>query len=525
MSEGYLCLILHAHLPFVRHPEHESFLEEQWLFEAITESYIPLINVLERLVSEGIDFRLTVSLSPPLVSMLSDRLLQSRYLSHLDKLIELSSKEVKRTRNLTEFNRVARMYHEHFTAFKEAFRDRFSGNLLEAFKKLQRLGKIELITSAATHGYLPCLTPSEKAVAAQVRVGVSHHTEHFGQPPDGFWLPECAYYPGLDDILAKSGIRYFLTEAHGVLHATPRPKFGLFAPVYCPSGVAAFGRDLESSKQVWSSVEGYPGDFDYRDFYRDVGFDLDLDYIKPYIQPDGTRVFTGIKYYRITGKTDAKEPYDPERAREKAVEHAGHFLEARTRQVRRLSALMDRKPVIVAPYDAELFGHWWFEGPEWLYFLVKKAHSNPALRLTTLGEYLSEYPVNQVALPAASSWGYKGYHETWLDGANDWIYRHLHRAADMMTELARTHDAPDTMTRRALNQAARELLLAQSSDWAFMMKQGSNESYARKRTERHLRNFLRLHREISGGKIDQNHLASLEFANNIFPRMDYSAFA
>jgi len=136
--------------------------------------------------------------------------------------------------------------------------------------------------------------------------------------------------------------------------------------------VAAFGRDPDSSKQVWSADEGYPGDFWYRDFYRDIGFDLDYDYVRPYLPPTGQRIHTGLKYHRITGKTDQKEPYDPERARSRVQEHADHFVETRLGQVAWLARQMERPPIVVCPYDAELFGHWWFEGPWWLEMVFRR---------------------------------------------------------------------------------------------------------------------------------------------------------
>lgn len=524
--KGYLALILHAHLPYVRHPEYDRFLEEEWFYEAVTETYIPLITTFQSLLDEGVDFRITMTLSPSLVSMLSDELLQERYMRHLDRLIDLAEKELERTGMDPTFHPLAQMYWKRFTRSRDMFERRYGRNLVAAFRDLQDAGVLEILTCAATHGYLPCLSTNREAVRAQIEVATTHYEAHFGRRPAGVWLPECGYYDGLDSILQEAGIRYFVIETHGMLHASPRPRYGVFAPVYCPTGVAAFGRDMESSKQVWSSRDGYPGDFFYRDFYRDVGFDLDFDYIRPYIQPDGVRVFTGIKYYRITGKTDHKQPYDPDRAREKAAEHAGNFMFNRERQVEYLESLMGRKPILVAPYDAELFGHWWFEGPEWLYYLLKKVHYDQnTLRLATPSEYLRDNPTNQVTAPSPSSWGYKGYNEVWLEGSNDWVYRHLHKAAERMTELARENRAPDDLTRRALNQAARELLLAQSSDWAFMMKVGAMSSYARRRTKEHIQRFTGLYNEIKQGRINQAALAGLEHADNIFPDIDYSLYA
>lgn len=520
-SKGYLALILHAHLPFVRHPEHEESMEENWLFEAMTESYIPLFLVLENLIQDGIDFRLTFSLSPTLASMLSDPFLQSRYLRRLGRMMELADKEVARTRSQPQFHPLALMYRDHFARVHDAYVNRYQKNLIGGFKRFQELGKVELIASAATHAYLPLLSVSEAAVRTQIRVGLEHHRQTFGKRAEGFWLPECGFYPGLDRLLQEQDVRFTILETHGVTRADERPRYGVHAPLYSPSGVAVFARDPDSSRQVWSSVEGYPGDFDYREFYRDIGHDLEFDYIRPYIHPDGIRYDTGIKYYRITGEDKAKEPYLPECAEGKAACHAGHFVSARIAQIQHLAEMIDRKPLVVAPYDAELFGHWWFEGPRFLDHLIRKiALEQDTVRLVTLTEYLDEYPVNQTATPCMSSWGSKGFNEVWDNQRNQWIYPHLHIAAEFMEELAATHSAGSALTRRALNQAARELLLAQSSDWAFMMYSGTTDQYARARLTSHIGQFHEIRKAIGQDTLDSAWLAQLESRNSIFPEID-----
>jgi len=258
-----------------------------------------------------------------------------------------------------------------------------------------------------------------------------------------------------------------------------------------------------------------------------VGFDLDYDYIKPYLHDDGVRVNLGIKYYKITGKTDHKEPYVRQHALERAAEHAGNFMFNREKQIEWLAGIVrDRKPIIVAPYDAELYGHWWFEGPDWINFLMRKiAFDQKTIKLTTPTEYLAENATCQVSTPSLSSWGYKGYAEVWLNSSNDWIYRHLHVAAERMVELSRQFPEADGVTRRALNQAARELLLAQSSDWSFIMKTGSHVEYAVKRTQEHVQKFTRLHDDIRAGAIDEGWLADCEYKDNIFPDIDYRVYA
>jgi len=521
MYKGYLCLVLHSHLPYVRHPEHEDFLEEDWLYEAITETYIPLIWTLEALSNDNVYFRLTMSLSPTLISMLTDGLLQDRYLRHINRLIELAHKEVERTRWQPEFQHLAIMYLNSFCKARDTFQ-RFNRNLITAFKNFQDAGSLEIITCGATHGFFPLMDICKESVRAQVKVAVSHYEAVFGRKPRGIWLPECGYHPGHDEILKEAGLRYFFTDSHGVLHGAPRPKYGVFAPVYCRgTGVAAFGRDLESSKQVWSSIDGYPGDYLYREFYRDIGFDLDYEYIRPYIHPDGVRINTGIKYFRITG-SEKKEPYNPHWAREKASEQAGNFMFNREKQIDYLYDFMQKKPIIVSPYDAELFGHWWYEGPLWLEFLIRKiAFDQKTIRLITPSEYLLENPRNQVITPSLSSWGWKGYSEMWLQGSNDWIYRHLHTASGRMTELAKSFPHADGLLRRALKQALRELLLAQSSDWAFIMGTGTHISYAVRRTKEHLLRFTRLYEDIKSNSIDENWLSDIEYKDNIFPDIDY----
>ncbi|MBI3087422.1 MAG: DUF1957 domain-containing protein [Candidatus Omnitrophica bacterium] len=525
-DQGFVALVLHSHLPFIRHPEHEDFLEERWLFEALTETYLPLVERFQRLANDKVPFRITMSFTPTLLAMLSDWLLQARYVRHLEKLIELSEKEIWRTRWQPPFHRLALLYHHRFTTARQLFVDAYRRNLLTPFRELADGGVLEPIASCATHGFLPLMDYQRAAVRAQMRVGAQAFEQAFGRRPVGMWLPECGYHPEHDAFLKELGVRYFLTDAHGVLFASPRPKYGVYAPVYCRSGVAAFGRDLESSKSVWSAVEGYPGDFDYREFYRDAGFELDYDYVRPYVNPDGTRVNTGIKYHRITGKTDDKQPYDPDRALEKASQHAGNFMFNRERQVEFIRTVMDRPPLVVSPYDTELFGHWWFEGPDWLEFLIRKAHFDQrTFTLISPSDYLARYPKNQVTQPCMSSWGYQGYNEVWLNGSNDWTYRHLHKMVDRMVDTARAHPHATGLRQRALNQMARELLLAQSSDWAFILKTGTHTGYAYRRVRDHLARFSHLYDSLQRDALDEAWLAEVEAADNCFPFLDYRVYA
>ena len=289
MPKGYLLLVLHAHLPYVRHPEYDRFLEERWFFEAVTETYIPLIKFFDRLQAEGAPFKLTLSISPTLANMMEDPLLRQRCLRHLDLSLDLAEKECERTKNWPDVHALAVMYRRLFEEARTTFVDRCGTRLVTAFQHYAETGNLELITCAGTHGYLPLLNGEPATVKAQVFTAVDEHARIFGSKPKGMWIPECAFYPGLDEVLAQAGIRYFLVDGHGIEHAEPAPAFGVHAPLYCPSGVAAFGRHPMTSKLVWSTSVGYPADPNYREYYRDIGFDLDQEYLEPYQYAEGVR--------------------------------------------------------------------------------------------------------------------------------------------------------------------------------------------------------------------------------------------
>ncbi|MEA2049989.1 MAG: 1,4-alpha-glucan branching protein domain-containing protein [Campylobacterota bacterium] len=524
MIKGYWVPVLHSHLPFVKHPEHDYFLEEHWLFEAITECYIPLLKNLQKLYEENIDFRITTSVTPPLAQMLDDTHLMEKYGKYLDRLIELGVKEVERTKDDDVYRDIAIYYKNFFEKTKEFFDGFLKQNVLNGYKFFNDVGKLEVITCGATHGFLPLLSVNRKAVEVQIEIAVESHKRHFNKPPKGIWLPECAYYDGLDEILKDNGIEFFFMDSHGLVYGEPTALNGVYAPIYTQNSVAAFARDPHSAKQVWSSKEGYPGDFNYRDFYRDIGYDLDYDYIKDYIDPDGSRVFTGFKYHKVTGDSDFKEVYDPKVAMDTTVSHAKDFHFNREKQFEYLGQNMDRTPMVVSPYDAELFGHWWFEGPQFLYNVFKEINKHKVIKAVTPNEYLSMYSKNQVVNPSASSWGDEGYYDVWLNETNAWIYRHLHNMADEMVYLANEHkDENDFGKIRVLNQMARELLLAQSSDWAFLMTTKTAIEYSEQRTKEHIHNFNKL-QEMIESYIDFEFLEKLEYKNSIFEFLDFRIY-
>ena len=556
-KKGYVSFVLHAHLPFIHHPESNDYLEESWLYEAISETYIQLLRNFKKLVDEGVNFRITMSMTPPLLSMLDNKLLQQKYINYLENLIELSEKEIKRTTFNEKMNNLSKYYYERYSDDLRLFKDEFKCDLISQFKYFQDIGVLEIITCGATHGYFPILYVNEKTVRAQIAVGVQTYERYFGKKPRGIWLPECGYVPEADKYLREFGVDYAIVESHGVLYANPTPIYGTLAPIVSPQGFTVFGRDMESSRQVWSSINGYPGDYNYRDFYRDIGYEADYDYIKPYIAHNGVRVHTGIKYHRITGDTDNKDIYDIQWAKDSAERQAGHFLNSRTEQIENASHYMNKPPIVLCPYDAELYGHWWYEGPYWLYILFKKIYYDECnFELITPSEYMDKYPEIQQCQPCRSSWGANGYSEVWLNPSNDYAHKHLHTAGDRMCELAyKFRDSYDFLNSldnqikelkkekkpitsitssskyrnakiqvRALNQAARELLLAQSSDWLFIITNNTMVDYAHRRIKDHIGRFTRLYNELNSGKIDRKFLSEIEEKDPVFPDIDYRIY-
>ncbi len=529
MPVGYFSLILHAHLPFVRHPEYPEFLEEDWLYEAITEVYIPLIFIFERLHEADAKPRLAMNISPPLCEMLADNLLQERYTAHLENLIELAHKEFERVKKEdVEFYDVVEMYVEMLEASLDLWNNKYNRNLINAFRELQDKGVLEIITCCATHGFMPLISTHE-ARKAQIEIAVKNYWKHFGRQPRGIWLAECAYEPGVENLLKDAGIEYFVGDSHAILYGDPRPRYGVHAPVRCPNGVAVFARDVETSQQVWSAEAGYPGNEIYREFYRDIGWDLPIDYLKPHLHKDGNRRHLGLKYYRITGRKtpqNKKLPYKPKAATMRAAEDAGDFLGKRLEQAYQLRDVYEgRSPLVVSPYDAELYGHWWFEGPQFIDYLFRQIHfDQDKVEAVTPGDFLDSNIPIQIQQPTASSWGENGYYKVWLNEGTSWMYQYAHEAEKKMTELANHFEHPNEIEYRALNQCARELLLAQSSDWAFQIYQGTTVEYSSKRFRSHIHRFNLLAEGLERYEVNEDLLREIESRDTIFQEIDYRIY-
>ncbi len=525
MVSGNIGLVLHAHLPFVRHPEYPKFLEENWFFEAITETYVPLLRMLNRLKRDEVPFSLTISLSPTLVTMFADQLLKKRYEAHLKRTIELGMKEMERTKGDPELNKLAKLYMVYFEQVLYEYNEVYRQNLIKAFRDLENEGYVTLITTAATHAYLPLYQEYPEAVQAQIELAMMTHVNHFRRKPGGLWLPECGYYPGVERMLKVNDLGYFFTASHGVMLGSEPAQRGVFAPVKCSNGVHAFARCYELSQAVWSEEDGYPADYVYRDFYRDIGYDLDMNYIREYVHEPDVRSFTGFKYYAITGKNSEKRLYDPEAAKKRVREHVQNFIYTIERSAERVGPLLDREPYFVIPFDAELFGHWWFEGVEWLELVIRGIAGHQSLGLITPHEYLERYPDNQEQQIATSSWGNNGYSSVWLDGANDWIYRHIHKSIERIIELVDRFPEQESLKKRFLNHAAREVLLLMASDWPFIMSNSPKMNYAERRIREHIHNFNVVYDNLCRNTVDTEWLTKTEKKYTIFPDIDYQVFS
>jgi 1,4-alpha-glucan branching enzyme len=518
MAAGDLALVLHAHLPYVRSGEPGS-LEEDWYFQALQECYLPLVQVLEAAAANpDSDPRLTLGLSPTLLTLLSDRALNRRFIPWLEQRRALLAEAA------APYAAAAAALDAQLAGVIAQFRA-WEGNLLPRFRSLQQAGVLDLITCAATHGYLPLLRDTPEAVHAQLITAVREHQRLLGERPMGIWLPECAYYEGLDQAMAQCGLRYSLLDGHGLLHALPRPRYGVYAPICSPGGVAFFGRDSASTLPVWSASQGYPGDGAYREFHRDLGWDLP----EERLQAAGilSRRPLGLKLHRVTAQAsslDGKQPYDPEGAAVRVGEHAQAYLEGRAAQLESLANTIGREPLLVAPFDAELFGHWWFEGPRFLAELFRRGPA-AGVRFTHLRGVLARDQVLQVCGPSPSSWGQGGYHDYWLNDTNAWVVAEWQRASRAMVRRV-NRGVASAEQRRWLTQAGRELLLAQSSDWSFILRAGTTTELARERIHRHLDRFWRLLDALEQGtSLPRGWLQALERDDGLFPALNAADWA
>ena len=533
---GSFTFVLHSHLPYVL--SHGKWPHgTDWLCEAAAETYIPLLNVFNRLVDEGVEPRVTIGLTPILCEMLADLSFVAEFQQYLQTKIDTARSNEKEfgAQGMEHFRDIALFWENWYTNIARDFESKYERDIIGAFRRLQDGGHIEIITSAATHGYLPLLGTDE-AVQAQVRIGVDTYKRHFARQPRGMWLPECAYRPryewvapeelregeekqdqeqpvlrkGIDEFLSESHIEYFIIDAHllkggkalGVYaerFEALRAIFQNFADQYKPldentertpleaylvssspdtkAPVACFTRHERTSMQVWSAEHGYPGNGYYLDFHK-----------KHF--PGGLRLW---RVTSIQADLSQKQPYEPIHVAEISEAQANHFVELVKEGLRAHRDLTGRNGVVCCPYDAELFGHWWFEGPNWLYRVLKKLWQDPEIDLTTGGRYLDDHPPTTVISLPEGSWGEGGFHFIWLNPETVWTWREIYPCEKTMTRLVREYgETTNAKLREILEQCARELLLMESSDWQFLISTVAARDYAELRCAGHINVFQRL---------------------------------
>jgi 1,4-alpha-glucan branching enzyme len=533
---GSFVLVLHSHIPYVI---GQNRLEEEMLLDAAIETYIPLLGVFNRLVSEGISPRTTIGISPVLAEQLAHPEFKTKLREYCELKAEFARQDSEEFRSEHPHPRwLARRWEQFYTETDRLFNRTYGKDIIGAFKELQDNGHIELITCAATHPYLPALL-EDTSIEAQIKLAIQTHRHHFGNSPRGIWVPECGYRPagqwrprytsrqseasrfrhGVETVLSENELEFFVIDQHQLEKANPTDLHKTLLDTYRVGGsevpkqpVTVFTRDSNLSEQVWLKQRGYPGNGAYLDFHK--------------------RHAEGVhRYWKITDEDvpmGNKQFYHPDDAAVKIAEHAGHYKWLITQSLRTNFEHTGQAKLIMTAFDTELFGHWWFEGPEWLYTVLKYIDADPEIGTMTCSEYLDQQPAyNWVYLPE-SSWGANFDSSTWLNPEVEWTWERIYHAEHEMSQLAKAFGEKDDPTlQRILNQSIRELLILQASDWQFMVTNWSTRDLAEKRlVERH-EDFKRLAKLAwdYGGKRDVSQrewhfLHECEQLNQIFTDVD-----
>ncbi|MHA2007845.1 MAG: glycoside hydrolase family 57 protein [Promethearchaeota archaeon] len=490
MSLGYFGLVLHGHIPWCKKSGVWPAGEE-WLMEAICETYVPMLNVLRKLKNKGLKTAITINITPVLAEQLADDYMKDRFSEYMEDLISRANSDIKKFENNPERKRVAEFHLKNFEHVLDSFYNNYYRDLLGSFKWLQDEGTIELITCGVTHGFLPLLN-GDSAIFAQIQLAVDTHKKYFSRIPKGIWLPECAYRPkeykdgkvreSIDYWLNNSGIEYFFVESHGILDAEileQRNDIGLNTKFgySLETGVSVFGRNKTTSRQVWDAKIGYPGDEYYQEFH--------------YKDPE-----SGLRYYRITGKklgNETKQIYNIGRAVEKVETHANHFVNLLESEVQEFSAKYGLKGIVISPFDFELYGHWWAEGIKWLSKIIELINNNEKIELITISNYISKHKDQFSTIKMEeSSWGEGGDFRVWKNPDHGWIWPYINGSIKEFETVLDNNQNPIEWERRILNQIARELLLMEGSDWPFLLYTNQAKDYANQRFHHHHQRFNKL---------------------------------
>jgi len=519
-----ISFVLEAHLPFVKEYSKEDDLsqagEEGRFFEMISETLIPLLDVLNRLENDHVHFRLGLAITPILYHMLGDEHLQRKYLFYVDKQIEFGRQELERTAGNTELNRLAQFYYNEIVDRRIAFTERYEKNLLKAFDFFRRKGKVEILASCATHAFLPFISHNHESMQAQIETPIANYRRRLGSP-QGFWLPALGWTSALEPYLKAYNYTYTIVDSHGLLFGSPAPEKGCFYPVRTPEGTYILARDLYAVREM----EKIADDKVYRNNNRDVGYELPSDVVGAFLSAEGERRRTGYKYWARSGN-DQGSVYNQNAAADRITDYSRTFLESTITRLEEASKHMNEIPVSLFTQSCDFFGRYWHEGMQFIEKLFRMAAGYRNVKFVCPSEYIFKQDLSsiQVTEPVFSSGGENGYAEKWLGVSNDWIYRHLYRAMERMTELAERFPDDTGLKERALNQAAREILLAQNSDWPALLSGQDSTEFARNQAENALRNFTTIYEALGSNYISTEWLTTLERKHNIFPAINYRVF-
>ncbi len=490
MTIGYFGLVLHGHMPWVKKSGIWPSGEEM-LFEAMNETYIPFLNVLRDLKEKNIKTAITINITPILAEQFADDYMKWRFAEYMEDLIKRASSDIKRFQGHPKEQNLAKHYLLKFEEVLDSYYKHYYKDLNGTFKWLQDEGMIELITCGATHGFLPLLE-SDSGIFSQIQLAVDTHKMYFKTPPNGIWLPECAYRPkeekngkirqSLDYWVHNSGIKYFFVDGHGIFDAEiieSNNTIGLNTNFgyKLETGVSVFGRNQNTSRQVWDAKIGYPGDPYYREFHR-----KDHE--------------SGLHYWRITEKSLApenKQLYDVDLAQARVKSHANHFISVLSEEVFTFHKQFDQEGIIISPYDFELYGHWWMEGIDWLRKVFELIHEQQNLEIITLSEYISKYKSKFSTIRMKpSSWGEGGDFRVWKNQEHQWIWPYINSSIKDFENILELNPNPNELATRVLKQVARELLLMEGSDWPFLLYTEQAREYANQRFHHHHQRFNKL---------------------------------
>jgi 1,4-alpha-glucan branching enzyme len=523
-------IIIAGHHPFVCPSARGEFTEEERdFFETLSETWLPLLDVLERLESEGVSFRIGMVPCPSLCGMFRDLRLLERYLAWLDKRIDFGGREIKRRAANLELKALAEQYLCRDCRQKTALQERYGMDLLGAFGNFQKQGLLELLLTAATNAYLPFYTSKKEAIRAQIETALIHHRKYFGKIPSGFWLPELGWAAELGNYLSEYGFTHTVAEAHGLFLGNPPAEAGFFRPVKTSSGLAVFGRDCTAQQELENLIHAQSGTCQS---HLDAGFEFSARSLKQFLGEGNYRSSTGYRYW--TGSREKLRPYNPGAAAESAAAAARTFLDQRISRLEAAGHYLEN-PISIWAFEADSLFRSWYEGTVFLENLIKETagRENPdqsGLRLCTLSDYLDggTGPF-QTAEPGLSSSLQNGYAEPLLDASNDWIYRHLFRSLERMAEISERFSGDTGLKERALNQSARELLFAQSTDWSKALNpqyQGRiNREHAEQELEGALRNFTTIYEALGSSHISTEWLTALERKHPFLPHINHRVFA